>query len=218
MAKDLSRYRKEMVRRQLISRGINDPAVLKAMGQVPREAFVPADLAEVAYDDTALPIGKRQTISQPYMVALMIEALELSQEDRVLEIGTGSGYAAAVLSRIAREVYTVERHVKLADKARTHFRKLEYDNIHVRVGDGTLGWNEHAPYDGIVVTAGGPEIPEPLLEQLKVGGYLVIPIGDWKTTQKLVRVHRASQDDYQQENLGKVRFVPLVGEAGWQQD
>lgn len=216
MAKVFSTLREEMVKRQLISRGISAPAVLKAMGQVPREAFVPVDLAELAYDDTALPIGERQTISQPYMVALMIEALELSPEDQVLEIGTGSGYAAAVLSRIVEKVFTIERHEKLAEQAQARFRKLDYDNIHVHVGDGTLGWQEHAPYDGIVVTAGGPQIPDSLLEQLKVGEYLVIPIGNWKSTQKLVRVHRESQDNYQEENLGNVRFVPLVGEEGWE--
>lgn len=217
MARDLSKLRKEMVKKQLVSRRISDSAVLKAMGQVPREAFVPADLTEVAYDDSALPIGKKQTISQPYMVALMIEAMKLSQEDKVLEIGTGSGYAAAVLSRIAEKVFTIERHKKLAESAKERFQQLGYDNIRVRIGDGTLGWSEHAPYDGIVVTAGGPEIPEPLLEQLKVGANLVIPIGGWKSTQKLVQVRRTGQDEYQKENLGSVRFVPLVGEAGWQQ-
>lgn len=218
MGRELSKFREEMVKTQLVSRGIRAPAVLKAMAEVPREAFVPADLAEAAYNDTALPIGKKQTISQPYMVALMIEALDLSQEDQVLEIGTGSGYAAAVLSRIARQVFTIERHVKLAHDAETLFQQLGYDNIRVHIGDGTLGWSEHAPYDGIVVTAGGPEIPQPLLEQLKVGCYLVIPIGGWKSEQKLVRVRRVSRGEYQKENLGSVRFVPLIGDAGWQQD
>jgi protein-L-isoaspartate(D-aspartate) O-methyltransferase len=218
MATDLSRFRERMVKTQLVSRGIEDPAVLKAMGQVPREAFVPPDLFDVAYDDSALPIGKKQTISQPYMVALMLEALELKQEDRVMEIGTGSGYAAAVLSRIVEQVFTIERYEKLAETAQARFRQLEYDNIRVHTGDGTLGWSEHAPYDGVVVTAGGPEIPEPLLDQLKVGGYLVIPIGGWKSAQKLVRVHRKAQDEFQKENLGSVRFVPLVGEEGWPQE
>lgn len=213
---DLSRFREQMVKTQLISRGIQDPAVLSAMGQVPREVFVPPDLVEVAYDDSALPIGKKQTISQPYMVALMLEALELKQKDRVLEIGTGSGYAAAVLSRIVEQVFTIERYEELAKVAQARFRQLAYENIQVHTGDGTLGWSEHAPYDGVVVTAGGPEIPEPLLDQLKVGGFLVIPIGRWKSTQKLVRVHRTDQAEFQKENLGSVRFVPLVGEEGWQ--
>jgi len=183
---------------------------------VPREAFVPADSVQVAYADSPLPIGQGQTISQPYIVALMTEALELSPDDRVLEIGTGSGYAAAVLSRIAYEVYTVERHPRLARAAEAQFQRLGYDNIHVRVSDGTLGWADHAPYDAIVVTAGGPEIPDPLREQLAVGGRLVIPVGERPDMQQLVRVRRNSEHDYQQESLGAVRFVPLVGEAGWQ--
>jgi len=217
MADKLSGFREQMVKTQLISRGIRDPAVLSAMGQVPREEFVPPDLVEVAYDDSALPIGKRQTISQPYMVALMLEALELKQNNRVLEIGTGSGYAAAVLSRIVEQVFTIERYEKLAKAAQTRFRRLAYDNIQVHTGDGTLGWSQHAPYDGVVVTAGGPEIPEPLLDQLKVGGNLIIPIGGWKTAQELVRVHRKGPDEFPEENLGRVRFVPLVGEEGWKQ-
>jgi protein-L-isoaspartate(D-aspartate) O-methyltransferase len=217
MANKLSGFRKQMVKTQLISRGIKDPAVLSAMEQVPREVFVPPDLIDVAYDDSALPIGKNQTISQPYMVALMLESLELKQKDKVLEIGTGSGYAAAVLSRIVDQVFTIERYEKLAQAARDRFHRLAYDNIQVQTGDGTLGWSEHAPYDGVVVTAGGPEIPEPLLNQLKVGGYLIIPIGGWETAQKLVRVHRKGQDEFPKENLGRVRFVPLVGEEGWQQ-
>jgi protein-L-isoaspartate(D-aspartate) O-methyltransferase len=205
-----------MVQRQLVANGIQDPAVLAAMGQVPREAFVPAGKARFAYADTALPIDQGQTISQPYVVALMTEVLELESDDRALEIGTGSGYAAAVLSRIASEVFTVERHARLARQAQARFRQLGYDNIHVRVGDGTLGWAEHAPYDGIVVTAGGPEIPDPLLQQLADGGYLVIPIGARPQIQQLVRVQRTGPARYDHENLGGVRFVPLVGEAGWQ--
>jgi protein-L-isoaspartate(D-aspartate) O-methyltransferase len=143
------------------------------------------------------------------------EALELSPDDRALEVGTGSGYAAAVLSRIAYEVYTVERHPRLARDAEAQFQRLGYDNICVRVGDGTLGWAEYAPYDAIVVTAGGPEIPAPLQEQLAVGGRLVIPVGASPDMQQLVRVRRTSREDCRQENLGGVRFVPLVGEAGW---
>jgi protein-L-isoaspartate(D-aspartate) O-methyltransferase len=214
--KHFERLRRQMVRRQLTARGIRDPAVLEAMGEVPREAFVSTDQAEFAYADSPLSIGQGQTISQPYMVALMTEALALSAGDRVLEIGTGSGYAAAVLSRIAEKVFTVERHVNLAELARLRFRRLGYDNIELRVGDGTLGWVEHAPYDAIVVTAGGPAVPQPLLDQLADGGRLVIPIGQSLTNQELVRVRRSEADGYLRESLGSVRFVPLVGEVGWQ--
>jgi protein-L-isoaspartate(D-aspartate) O-methyltransferase len=147
----------------------------------------------------------------------MTEALELAPDERVLEIGTGSGYAAAVLSRIAREVYTVERHLKLARAAEARFQRLGYDNIRVHIGDGTLGWMEHAPYDAIVVAAGGPEVPDSLLEQLAIDGRLVIPVGGRPDMQQLVRVRRNSEQGYQREPLGSVRFVPLVGEAGWQQ-
>jgi protein-L-isoaspartate(D-aspartate) O-methyltransferase len=214
---ELAKLRDEMVRYQLAARGIRQPGVLRAMGEVPREAFVPGDLAHLAYADMPLPIGQEQTISQPYIVALMTEALELTPEARVLEIGTGSGYAAAVLSRIAAEVYTVERHEALARQALDRYLRLGYDNIHVLHGDGTLGWPEHAPYDGIVVTAGGPQVPEPLLSQLDIGGHLVIPVGSTLLTQDLVRVTRTVEDKYHRESLGGVRFVPLVGEAGWQE-
>ncbi|MGC9335230.1 MAG: protein-L-isoaspartate(D-aspartate) O-methyltransferase [Anaerolineae bacterium] len=207
--------RKEMVDRQLAARGIRDPDVLRAMGEVPREAFVPKHLRHLAYTDSPLPIGEEQTISQPYIVALMTEAMELSKGDRVLEIGTGSGYAAAVLSRIAAEVYTVERHGSLVREAKRKFRELGYDNIDVLHGDGTLGWEEHAPYDAIVVTAGGPQVPEPLLEQLAVGGCLVMPVGPSHYSQELVRIRRTGETDYHRENLGAVRFVPLVGSEGW---
>jgi protein-L-isoaspartate(D-aspartate) O-methyltransferase len=205
-----------MVDRQLAARGIRDPNVLRAMGEVPREAFVPKHLRHLAYTDSPLPIGEEQTISQPYIVALMTEAMEISNGDRVLEIGTGSGYAAAVLSQIAAEVYTIERHGSLAREAKREFRELGYDNIHVLHGDGTLGWEEHAPYDAIVVTAGGPQVPEALLEQLAVGGCLVMPIGRSHYSQELVRIRRTSETDYHRENLGAVRFVPLVGCEGWQ--
>jgi protein-L-isoaspartate(D-aspartate) O-methyltransferase len=204
-----------MVNTQLVARGIRDPDVLEAMSTVPREVFVPAGQVQFAYADSPLPIGQGQTISQPYIVALMTEALGLAPHERVLEIGTGLGYAAAVLSRIAEEVYTVERHLKLARAAEARFRQLGYDNIQVHVGDGTLGWLEHAPYDAIVVTAGGPAIPELLLDQLKVGGRLVIPVGATPDLQELMRVRRANENDFEHENLGSVRFVPLVGEAGW---
>jgi protein-L-isoaspartate(D-aspartate) O-methyltransferase len=213
--RDFATQRRRMVREQLARRGIRDPSVLHAMGEVPREAFVPDDMQVAAYDDSPLPIGEGQTISQPYIVAHMAEALELGPEDRVLEIGTGSGYGAAILSRMAAQVYTVERRPALARAAQGRFQELGYDNIHVRHGDGTLGWAEHAPYDAIVVTAGGPEVPEPLLAQLAVGGRLVIPVGSTHYSQTLIRVRRLAEDKYQREGLGQVRFVPLVGEAGW---
>lgn len=205
-----------MVQTQLAARGIQDPAVLEAMDEVPREAFVPADQKHLAYIDSPLPIGEGQTISQPYIVALMTAALELSPEDRVLEIGTGSGYAAAVLSRIAAEVFTVERHKELAYAAEAIFQELGYDNIHIHLGNGSLGWPEYAPYEAVVVTAGGPAVPDPLLDQLAEGGRLVIPVGKTLTEQELVRVRREPDGDYVHESLGRVRFVPLVGKAGWQ--
>ncbi|MGD8489516.1 MAG: protein-L-isoaspartate(D-aspartate) O-methyltransferase [Anaerolineae bacterium] len=207
--------RKRMVNDQLAMRGIQDPLVLEAMGTVPREVFVPDSQVQFAYADSPLPIGEGQTISQPYIVALMTEALELTPGDRVLEIGTGSGYAAAVLSRIARQVYTVERHSSLARAAEVRFRTLGYDNLQVHVGDGTLGWVEQAPYDGIVATAGGPSIPQPLLDQLKRGGRLVMPVGRSPQLQELIRVRRLAEDGYRREELGSVRFVPLIGQAGW---
>ena len=197
-----------MVKTQLAARGIRAPAVLGAMAQVPREEFVPAHLVESAYADSPLPIGQGQTISQPYIVALMTEALELAPDERVLEIGTGSGYAAAVLGRIAREVYTVERHLKLARAAEARFQRLGYDNIRVHVGDGTLGWMEHAPYDAIVVAAGGPEVPDSLLEQLAVDGRLVIPVGDFD--QELVVVEKLADGTTHKRDVIPVRFVPLT--------
>ena len=209
--------RRRMVERHLVARGVRDAAVLAAMQTVPREAFIAAELAEFAYEDAPLPIDAGQTISQPYIVAAMTAALELEPHHRVLEIGTGSGYAAAVLSRIAAEVYTVERHEELALAAERRLRGLGYANVHVRHGDGTLGWIDHAPYDAIVVAAGGPDIPQALLEQLAVGGRLVIPIGPTPRAQELVRVRRSSARAYAREQLGPVRFVPLVGVEGWQE-
>ena len=211
--KDFAALRRQMVNTQLASRGIRDPAVLEAMSTVPRELFVPVDSVQFAYADAPLPIGQGQTISQPYIVALMTEALELSPDERVLEIGTGSGYAAAVLTRIAKTVYSVERHPELARAAEARFWQLGYDNIQVHIGDGTQGWPEHAPYDAIVVTAGGPEIPDPLREQLSAGGRLVMPVGARPDMQQLVRVRRINSKGYRRENLGSVRFVPLVGKA-----
>jgi protein-L-isoaspartate(D-aspartate) O-methyltransferase len=204
-----------MFREDLVGRGIKDAEVLRAMREVPREAFIAPELAAHAYADHPLPIEEEQTISQPYIVAYMTEALELTPGDRVLEIGTGSGYAAAVLSRIVKTVYTVERLGRLADKARERLTTLGYSNIVVHEGDGTLGWPEHAPYDAIVVTAGAPNLPEPLLEQLAPGGRLVIPIGPTSYLQMLIRVRRRGENDYHSEELCSVRFVPLIGAAGW---
>lgn len=204
-----------MIREHLRGRGIRNQAVLNAMHDVPREEFVDARMRELAYEDRPLPIKDGQTISQPYIVAYMIEAMEPGESDRVLEIGTGSGYAAAVLSRIARTVYTVERLSGLAQSARQRLELLGYTNIIVHEGDGTLGWPEHAPYDAIVVTAGAPEVPRPLLDQLVVGGRLVIPVGPSCDLQDLVRVRRETEKDFSKEYLCCVRFVPLIGAAGW---
>jgi protein-L-isoaspartate(D-aspartate) O-methyltransferase len=212
---DFAAARREMVRSQLVARGIRDPAVLRAMGSVPRERFVPDAQAAAAYDDSPLPIGEGQTISQPYVVALMAAALEAGPRDRVLEIGTGSGYGAAVLAEMVAEVYTVERVEALAIAARARLAALAYRNVHVRHADGTQGWPEHAPYDGIVVAAGGPEVPRPLLAQLRIGARLVVPVGPVPRAQELVRVTRQGPDEHRTESLGAVAFVPLIGQAGW---
>jgi protein-L-isoaspartate(D-aspartate) O-methyltransferase len=204
-----------MLERQIAARGVRSPAVLAAMGAVRREGYVPSYLGEFAYDDTPLPIEEEQTISQPYIVAYMVEALDLAPRDRVLEVGTGSGYAAAVLAEIASEVYTIERHEGLATSAAKRLADDGYDNVWVRCGDGTLGWPEAAPFDAIIVAAGGPRVPEALLEQLAVGGRLVVPAGPTVGLQKLIRVTRRSPDEYVSEDLADVRFVPLVGEQGW---
>jgi protein-L-isoaspartate(D-aspartate) O-methyltransferase len=204
-----------MVAEQIAARGLDDVLVLDAMRAVPREDFVPGDLAEFAYEDGPLPIGHAQTISQPYIVAVMTAAARVRPGDRVLEIGTGSGYGAAVLSKIAGEVYTVERIEALADSARDRLAALGYDNVHVRCDDGTLGWAEHAPYDAIVVTAGGPTVPRALLEQLKPGGRLVMPLGSEPRAQRLIRRTRTGPETYVQDDLEWVAFVPLIGEQGW---
>lgn len=204
-----------MVDRQLAGRDISDPLVLTAMRKVPRHLFVSQSMAHYAYDDTPLPIGNRQTISQPYIVALMVEALGLKGGERVLEIGTGSGYAAAVMAEIAAEVFTIERIDDLASHARVTLASLGYDNVQVITGDGTLGWPDGAPYDGIVVTAGGPEIPAALKAQLAVGGRLVVPVGAKGGFQELVCLTRTGEQEFDTDNLGAVRFVPLIGEQGW---
>lgn len=190
---------------------------MDAMAKVPREVFVPQSCRRLAYSDGPLPIGMGQTISQPYMVAWMAEALELAPGDRVLEVGTGSGYSAAVLGRLGGAVYTVERHASLARGARAVLMRLGYDNVHVRHGDGSLGWPEHAPFDAIIVSAGGPRVPAALRDQLNPGGRLVMPVGPAVGSQLLVRERRAPTGDFSREELGSVRFVPLVGEEGFQQ-
>ncbi len=214
--KDLTALRESMVRSHIAARGLTDARVLDAMLLVPRECFLPSHLAEFAYDDTPLPIEEGQTISQPYIVALMIALVRPKPRDRVLEIGTGSGYAAAVLSRVVAEVYTVERHEPLADQARHRLESLGYDNVHILHGDGSLGWPEHAPFDAIIVTAGGPHVPRQLREQLAVGGRMVIPVGADPREQRLVRITRRSEDRFEEEQLEQVRFVPLVGEDAWE--
>ena len=207
--------RLEMVERSISARGVRDDLVLDAMCKVPRELFVPEKLREFAYEDSPLPIADEQTISQPYIVAFMAEALLLKGGEKVLEIGAGSGYAAAVLSEIAAQVYTVERIGRLAETAAERLSGLGYDNVHVRHGDGTKGWPEHAPYDAVVVAAGGPQVPESLKSQLKVGGRLVMPVGSDQQVQELVRVTRLTETEYRSEDIADVRFVPLVGEEGW---
>jgi protein-L-isoaspartate(D-aspartate) O-methyltransferase len=207
--------RGKMVERDIARRGVKDERVLEAMRKVPRELFLPKNLREYAYEDSPLPIGGEQTISQPYIVAFMAEALMLKGDENVLEIGAGSGYAAAVLSEIAADVYTVERLGPLAEKAAATLAGLGYENVHVLHGDGTRGWVEHAPYDAIVVAAGGPHVPVSLKGQLKIGGRLVMPIGADQYTQELVRLTRVSAAEYRSENIADVRFVPLIGDEGW---
>src|SRR6266581_9376556 len=215
---DLSRARDRMVDVQVAGRGVRDKRVLEAMRRVPREAFVEPGFEEFAYEDGPLPIGEGQTISQPYIVALMIEGAEVRPGDSVLEVGAGSGYAAAVLSQIAARVYAIERHPSLGNAARERLKKLGYDNIELRVGDGTRGWPEAAPFDAILVAAGGPEVPPALKEQLAIGGRLDIPVGEEERYQTLVKLTRKSEAEFEEENLGAVAFVPLIGEQGWAED
>lgn len=210
---DHAEKRKWMVSEQLVPRGISDSAVLEAFGHVPRHSFVPPAFEESAYADHPLPIGGGQTISQPYMVALMTECLCLGGEDRVLEIGTGSGYQTAILAEICSRVYTVERDEVLIGASKEVLSHRGYSNIEFRHGDGTPGWPEEAPYDGIVVTAGAPHVPRALKEQLAEGGHLVIPVGS-QFSQMLV-VMRWSGNEYISREVCGCRFVPLVGEDGW---
>lgn len=215
---ETSQKRERMVDRQIAARGVRDQNVLAAMRLVPREAFVEAGMEEFAYEDAPLPIAEKQTISQPYIVALMIEAAQVAPDARVLEVGAGSGYAAAVLSRIAARVYAIERHAALADVARERLARLGYSNVEVRTGDGTKGWPDAAPFDAIIVSAGGPAPPQALKEQLAIGGRLVIPVGDEARRQTLTVVTRLSESEYDSDTLGSVMFVPLVGAQGWAED
>jgi protein-L-isoaspartate(D-aspartate) O-methyltransferase len=205
--------RERMVERQLVRRGVTDARVLAAFGKVPREAFVPPELADFAYDDNPLPIGEGQTISQPYVVALMAEEAKIGPEAKVLEVGAGSGYAAAILADLAREVVTIERHGSLAEGARKALQSLGYTNVTVIHGDGSRGVPERAPYDAILVAAGAPAPPGSLKQQLADGGRMVIPIS--VDSHQDLKVIRRRGEAFEEENLGAVRFVPLLGDEGW---
>ncbi|MFO8032917.1 MAG: protein-L-isoaspartate(D-aspartate) O-methyltransferase [Desulfohalobiaceae bacterium] len=209
--------RLDMVRTQIESRGVNSPLVLEAMRKVPRHSFVPLDKAEHAYEDRPLSIGFNQTISQPYIVAYMTQALRLTRGEKVLEVGTGLGYQAAVLASIAREVYTVERIPQLVQQAQSVLQELGYTNVFCRTGDGTMGWPEEAPFDAIMVTASGPNVPEALLDQLAQGGRLVMPVGKYRLGQYITRLTKGQGDHLQEEKLLDVAFVPLIGAQGWEE-
>jgi protein-L-isoaspartate(D-aspartate) O-methyltransferase len=211
-----AKQRKKMVDSQIRSRGVRDERVLRAMEKIPRHLFIDEGLIGQAYNDNPLPIGEKQTISQPYIVALMTEALELKGREKVLELGTGSGYEAAILAELADRVFTIERIASLAQKARKLLESLNYYNVVIRVGDGTYGWREESPFDAIAVSAGSPSIPRMLVEQLAIGGRLVIPVGG-RYSQSLIKLTRLSEnpDDVKKEDLGGCRFVSLIGEHGW---
>ena len=215
--RDFAELRERMVKRQIEARGIRDPAILDAFREVPREAFVSADYARNAYDDHPLPIEAGQTISQPYIIALMIAAAEIGPRDRVLEVGAGSGYAAAIMGRIAREVIGIERQHDLVEIARERLQRLGYDNVRIVEGDGTRGCPAEAPFDGILAAASGSHVPQPLVEQLTSGGRLVMPIGDPGGVQTLIKVTKREDGTLRQSDLGEVRFVPLIGEEGWRE-
>ncbi len=203
-----------MVRSQIERRGVKDPRVLEAFRKVPRHLFMPEHARHQAYDDTPLPIGEGQTISQPYTVARMTEALGLEGHEIVLEVGTGSGYQAAILAELCEWVYSVERIRDLASGARRILDELKYHNVAIKVGDGTLGWREHSPFDGVIVTAGGPSIPGPLVDQLKEGARIVIPVGDQNSQNMIVGVKKGGK--LETKNIGPYRFVELKGAHGWQ--
>jgi len=210
---DYHMARERMVKTQLIPRGINDKRVLEVMGKIPRDRFTEEALRREAYNDHPLPIGHKQTISQPYIVALMTEALELTDKERTLEIGTGSGYQTAILAELSEKVYTVERIKSLLVKSRNILAELGYNNILFKAFDGTLGWKEYEPYDAIIVTAGAPNVPQPLLDQLAEGGRLIIPVGN-RFSQELIKMTK-KRGKYIQKNLGGCRFVDLIGVHGW---
>jgi protein-L-isoaspartate(D-aspartate) O-methyltransferase len=212
---DFAWARDRMVQEQIIARGINSSRVIQAMRKVPRHLFVDPGLTNRAYDDSALPIGDKQTLSQPYIVARMTEAVDVKGQEKVLEIGTGSGYQTALLAELCFNVFSVEKIRALSHKARALLDRLQYHNIALHVGDGTVGWSEHAPYDAVIVTAGAPELPKPLLDQLSLGGKLVIPVGDDKS-QILFRVIR-TEAGFEEEQLGECRFVKLLGKYGWRE-
>jgi protein-L-isoaspartate(D-aspartate) O-methyltransferase len=214
---DYSIARRNMVDRQLKARGIKDPRVLAAVGQIPRHLFVEDAFASQAYGDFPLPIGEKQTISQPYMVGLMSEALLLTGKEKVLEIGTGSGYQAAVLAKLAGRVFSVERIPALARRARRILDSIGCGSINIKVTDGTLGWEDEAPFDAIVVTAGAPSVPDCYLRQLAIGGRLVIPVGDMGV-QILKRITRIGENNFSEEQLVDCRFVPLLGKLGWREE
>jgi protein-L-isoaspartate(D-aspartate) O-methyltransferase len=208
--------REFMINTQLISRGIRDERVLKAMKKVPRHLFVDESIQYKAYDDIALPIDEGQTISQPYMVAIMTELLELKGNEKVLEVGTGSGYQAAILAELSKEVYTIERFAVLVEEAEKRFHFLGYNNIHISVGDGTLGWKEEAPFDRVMITAATPEIPEPIMGQLSAEGIIVAPVGE-RFSQQLIKVKKSKGRILEERHTPCV-FVPLVGKYGWDRD
>ena len=205
--------RRKKLTSKLREKGISDEKVLQAIEQIPRHLFVDSALENRAYEDSALPISCGQTISQPYTVAAQTELLEVIKGDKVLEIGTGSGYQAAILCQMGAEVYSVERHEPLYLSARNILKELGF-RPHLKCGDGTLGWSAYAPYDGIVVTAGAPVVPEDLIQQLSVGGILIVPVGDQKL-QTMTKITRVSEDEFKQEQLRQFKFVPLIGEKGW---
>jgi protein-L-isoaspartate(D-aspartate) O-methyltransferase len=213
MTHDYRLARERMVKSQLIPRGIADENVLRAMGKVQRHLFVEEALVGEAYNDHPLPIGHKQTISQPYIVALMTEALELTGKEKVLEIGTGSGYQTAILAELSDRVYTIERIAPLLERSKRLLQSLGYRNIYFKAYDGTLGWEDFSPFDAIMVTAGAPNVPDPLRNQLADGGRLIIPIGN-RYSQDLIKVTR-TKDRFVEKNLGGCRFVDLIGEHGW---
>lgn len=210
---NFQKKRQRMVENQIARRGVTSNRVLEAFRSVPRHEFVPREQQRMAYQDRPLPIGEGQTISQPYIVAYMTEKLDLDPEDRVLEIGTGSGYQAAILAELVEEVHTVERHRSLAEETRKRLKRLGYDQVHIYHRDGTLGLPEHAPYDGVVVTASAPEVPEPLVDQLAGGGRLVMPVGG--RGGQVLKLITKTEDQLQEELLSPVAFVPLIGDEGW---